>query len=186
MFAPTCFGPSGPSSGSLYWALLKLQFFFMELISKNTSLYDLLCCDKVLNYPCTRHYGVRGGAEVWLHSFLTTALDGGECSKSQRCRFTPEEITPELDGIWCQIFLVSIILVQVSSGRAADSPRCTNMHLSKFTGRVFFYNCRPNLTVMWTNLTAELWLVQIIHSCKKHKIKRRVRLTHQYLLIGLC
>jgi len=26
MFAPTCFGPSGPSSGSLCLALLKLKF----------------------------------------------------------------------------------------------------------------------------------------------------------------
>jgi len=26
MFAPTCFGPSGPSSGGLRQALLKLQF----------------------------------------------------------------------------------------------------------------------------------------------------------------
>jgi hypothetical protein len=42
MFAPTCFGPLGPSSGSLFWTLLKLQFF-VELISKNTSLYDLRC-----------------------------------------------------------------------------------------------------------------------------------------------
>jgi len=26
MFAPTCFGSIGPSSGSLRWALLKLQY----------------------------------------------------------------------------------------------------------------------------------------------------------------
>jgi len=26
IFAPTCFGPLGPSSGSLHWACLKLHF----------------------------------------------------------------------------------------------------------------------------------------------------------------
>jgi len=43
MFAPTCFRPSGPSSGSLCQALLKLQFCG---ISKNTSLYVQQCCGK--------------------------------------------------------------------------------------------------------------------------------------------
>jgi len=27
MIAPTCFGPHGPSSGSLYRTVLKLQFY---------------------------------------------------------------------------------------------------------------------------------------------------------------
>jgi hypothetical protein len=44
MFATTCFGPPWPSSGSLCWALLKLQFFFVEFIDKNISLCDLRCC----------------------------------------------------------------------------------------------------------------------------------------------
>ena len=41
MFVPTCFGPPGPSSGSLCRTLLKLQFC---AISKNTSLYVQQCC----------------------------------------------------------------------------------------------------------------------------------------------
>ena len=63
------------------------------------------------------------------------------------------------------IYLVNVILVHVTSGRAADVTCCTNMRLSKFTGRVFFYKSRPDLTVMRRDLTAELWLVQIIHRC---------------------
>jgi hypothetical protein len=31
------------------------------------------------------------GAEVWLHAFLTPALDGGEWSGSRPSRFTPRE-----------------------------------------------------------------------------------------------
>jgi len=44
MFAPTCFGPSGPSSGSLCQALL--NYSFVELVSKYTSLYVQQCCGK--------------------------------------------------------------------------------------------------------------------------------------------
>jgi len=43
MIAPTCFGPPGPSSGSLCRTLLKLQFCGD---SKNTSLYVQKCCVK--------------------------------------------------------------------------------------------------------------------------------------------
>jgi hypothetical protein len=35
--APTCFGPFGPSSGSIRWSLAKVTVF-VEIISKNTSL----------------------------------------------------------------------------------------------------------------------------------------------------
>jgi hypothetical protein len=34
------------------------------------------------------------GMEVWLHVFLTSALDGGEWSVSRPCRFTPRETGP--------------------------------------------------------------------------------------------
>jgi hypothetical protein len=39
--ASTCFGPFGPSSGSIRWNLVKVTIF-VEIISKNTSLK--LCC----------------------------------------------------------------------------------------------------------------------------------------------
>jgi hypothetical protein len=40
--APTCFGPFGPSSGSILRNLAKVTAF-VEIISKNTSLKWLLC-----------------------------------------------------------------------------------------------------------------------------------------------
>jgi hypothetical protein len=43
MFAPTCFGPSEPSSGSLRQAMLKLKFCG---ISNYISLYVEQCCGK--------------------------------------------------------------------------------------------------------------------------------------------
>jgi hypothetical protein len=41
--APSCFGPFGPSSGSIRWNLAKFTVF-VEIISKSTSLKSLLCC----------------------------------------------------------------------------------------------------------------------------------------------
>jgi hypothetical protein len=40
--APTCFGPFGPSSGSIRRNIAKVTVF-VEIISKNTSLKLLLC-----------------------------------------------------------------------------------------------------------------------------------------------
>jgi hypothetical protein len=40
-----------------------------------------------------------GGVEVWLHAFLTSALDLGEWSASRHCRFTPRERTRGTDWI---------------------------------------------------------------------------------------
>jgi hypothetical protein len=40
--APTCFGPFGPSSGSIRRNFAKVRVF-VEIISKNTSLELLLC-----------------------------------------------------------------------------------------------------------------------------------------------
>jgi len=34
------------------------------------------------------------GVDVWLHAFLTSALDGGEWSATRRGRFTPQGKTP--------------------------------------------------------------------------------------------
>ena len=44
MFAATCFGPSGPASGSLCLAFLKLQYCGN---GKNTSLHVQQCCGKM-------------------------------------------------------------------------------------------------------------------------------------------
>jgi hypothetical protein len=35
-----------------------------------------------------------GGVEVYIHAFLSSAIDGGELSASRPGRFTPEEIPP--------------------------------------------------------------------------------------------
>jgi hypothetical protein len=53
--APTCFGPLGPSSGSMRRILAKVTVF-VEIISKNTSLKLLLCSG---NMCCV--YGVLCG-----------------------------------------------------------------------------------------------------------------------------
>jgi hypothetical protein len=52
--APTCFGPFGPSSGSIRRNLAEVTVF-VEIISKNTSLNLLLCCSKMCFY--TLHTG---------------------------------------------------------------------------------------------------------------------------------
>jgi hypothetical protein len=40
------------------------------------------------------HEGVLGGVELYLHAFLTSALDGGEWSASRPHCFTPRERAP--------------------------------------------------------------------------------------------
>jgi hypothetical protein len=42
--------------------------------------------------PCARHKQVEG-TEVWLHSYSTSALDGGERLTSRPDRFTPSKNT---------------------------------------------------------------------------------------------
>jgi hypothetical protein len=46
-----------------------------------------------------------GGAHVWIHTFLTSALVGGEWSTSLPGRFTPEERAPgtNLRGGWVDL-----------------------------------------------------------------------------------
>jgi hypothetical protein len=41
----------------------------------------------------TEHHAKKAywGMEIWLHTFLTSALDGGEWSASQSDLFTPRE-----------------------------------------------------------------------------------------------
>jgi len=43
--------------------------------------------------PFTEHHAKKAywGMEIWLHTFLTSALDGGEWSASQSDLFTPRE-----------------------------------------------------------------------------------------------
>jgi hypothetical protein len=40
-----------------------------------------------------------GGVDVWTHVFLTSALDGGECSASRPGIFTPVERAPSTHWI---------------------------------------------------------------------------------------
>jgi len=52
---------------------------------------------KVKLFLClTKHHAVKayGGMEVWLHVFLTSALDGDEWSASRPSRFTPGKEPP--------------------------------------------------------------------------------------------
>ena len=55
MIAPTCFGPPGPSSGSLCRTLQ--NYNFVELVSKNTSSYDnvFLLIPQNCNFSKIRH-----------------------------------------------------------------------------------------------------------------------------------
>jgi hypothetical protein len=53
--APTCFGPFGPSSGSIRWNLAKVPVF-VEIISKNTSLKLLLCSGNMCFTPHSTQY----------------------------------------------------------------------------------------------------------------------------------
>jgi hypothetical protein len=49
-----------------------------------------------LSLCLTKHHAMKTywGVEVWLYTFLTSALDGGEWSASQPGRFTPNERAP--------------------------------------------------------------------------------------------
>ena len=52
--------------------------------------------------PCPRHEDI-GGVEVYLHSFLTSALGGGERLTSRTDRFTPlgeNPSTRRIGGGW--------------------------------------------------------------------------------------
>jgi hypothetical protein len=52
--APTCFGPSGPSSGSIRRNIAKVTVF-VEIISKNTSLKLLPCCGNMCVWHAAKH-----------------------------------------------------------------------------------------------------------------------------------
>jgi hypothetical protein len=49
-----------------------------------------------LSLCLTKHHAMKTfwGVEVWLHSFLTSAVDRGEWSASRLGRFTPRERAP--------------------------------------------------------------------------------------------
>jgi hypothetical protein len=48
----------------------------------------------VLNYLSTTPLRCKGGVDLWIHIFLTTALAGGEWSASRPHRFIPGERAP--------------------------------------------------------------------------------------------
>jgi hypothetical protein len=53
-----------------------------------------------LSLCLTKHHAMKTywGMEVYLHAFLTSALDGGEWSASRPSRFTPRERAPWIGG----------------------------------------------------------------------------------------
>jgi hypothetical protein len=66
--APTCFGPFGPSSGSISRNLAKVTVF-VEIISKNTSLKLLLCCGNMC-FSVHFVYWELCGAQHPVHTLL--------------------------------------------------------------------------------------------------------------------
>ena len=90
MNAPTCFGPSGPSSGSLCRALL--SYNFVELVSKNTSLYVQQCCGK----KCFKLWCVLCAVQCVTHIHCT-ALNTHTVNK-QNCNFSKAQHRLPEDG----------------------------------------------------------------------------------------
>jgi hypothetical protein len=68
------------SSTNLPLWLVKVAFISREM--RNSNSYE-----SKMSWPQLLH-----GTEVIFHSFLTSALDGGEWSASRPCRFIPEKI----------------------------------------------------------------------------------------------
>jgi hypothetical protein len=62
-----------------------------------------------------------GGVEVYLHEFLTSALDGGEWSASRHCRLTPREGAAGTHGIGGWVGSRAILNMVVK--RNSQSPR---------------------------------------------------------------
>jgi hypothetical protein len=100
--SPLCLGlPSDPFVFSLLCYLM-LYVFILHVILSIMSLFNTYV---IVHFPCKTREKVkfclvlllsiapcrRGGVEVWLHTFLTSALDGGLWSTSHPGRFTPEE-----------------------------------------------------------------------------------------------
>jgi hypothetical protein len=65
--------------------------------------------------------------EVWLHTFLTSALDGGEWSASRPGRFTPRERPPDTHWIrgWVgpSAVLDAVVKRKIPSPRRESNPR---------------------------------------------------------------
>jgi hypothetical protein len=68
-----------------------------------------------------------GVVEVCLHTFLTLALDGGECSASHPGRFTPTERSPgtHRKGGWVgpRAVLDAVVKRKIPSPRRESNPR---------------------------------------------------------------
>jgi hypothetical protein len=69
-------------------------------LSDTTPIFPTNCYK---SRPCalTKHYTIKAywGVEVELHAFLTSTLDGGECSASRPGRFTSREKLPGTNWI---------------------------------------------------------------------------------------
>jgi hypothetical protein len=70
-------------------------------LSSLVILLRLILCDKVK----VKHHDMKTywEVEVQLHVFLTSVLNGGECSASRRGRFTPDARAPgtQLEALSC-------------------------------------------------------------------------------------
>jgi hypothetical protein len=67
------------------------------------------------------------GVEVWLHAFLTSALDGGERSASRPDRFTPRERAAGTHWIggWVgpRAFLDAVVKRKIPSPHRESNPK---------------------------------------------------------------
>jgi hypothetical protein len=71
----------------------KLSISGMYSISNRLATVQIYCTMTTVNMSLTTPWRHIGGTEVQLHSFLTSALDGGEWSTSRSGRFTPGKET---------------------------------------------------------------------------------------------
>jgi hypothetical protein len=85
---------------------------------------------KVKSSLClTKHHAMKayGGVELYLHVFLTSALDGGEWSASRCGRFTPRERVPGTHWIGGRVgpraVLDAVVKRKIPSPRRESNPR---------------------------------------------------------------
>jgi hypothetical protein len=94
--APTCFGPFGPSSGSIRQNLAKVTDF-VEIISKNTSLKLLLCCGSMcFSLYSTQYTHYRRKHTLPLHSnnfndVFLLIISTKSVTLARLCRMLPDD-----------------------------------------------------------------------------------------------